>query len=546
MADSQVIPANEAEELDDRSGTPVSPATRPPLSVFGRRDSLVRQASVDRLQNEGIKRRNTIRNRKELEKKSVLSKQLLQLLNDEGMDLIKNCSEDMNSSVDEQHNQLHLSIIINCSVESRNVLSSAMQKLLNAGITLNHIETRPDKGRNLFLFLRIRTFICRLPGPQMDVFDALTKLVIDKQQVLERIQLSRWRQKRNKSSGNIWYPKHVSELDLCAHVVVKYEPTEDPKHPGYGDAAYIARRAELNDIANTYRYGDSMPLVEYSKEENRTWQLAYTQLKLLRKTHTCSEYQHNVDEMEKAGVITGDKIPQLRELNLYIQRKTGFELRPCGGLLSARDFLASLAFRVFQATLYVRHGKAPHHCPEPDVIHEILGHCPMFADPDLAQMSQEIGLLSLGASDEQIERLSTVYWFIVEFGLCRQEGSLKAIGAGLISAYGELQHACSNVPNHEDFVPEVTALRSYEDSDYQPLYFVAESIRDAMQRLRVYARKLCPSTMNIYRPLTRTVQQLSLGQSMQIKLSELQVECKEMSQLIEDFNKDTVFTDSIK
>lgn len=32
----------------------------------------------------------------------------------------------------------------------------------------------------------------------------------------------------------------------------------------------------------------------------------------------------------------------------------------------------------------------------------------MFADPYIAEMSQEIGLLSLGATDEQIEKLSTV------------------------------------------------------------------------------------------------------------------------------------------
>ncbi|KAI1727424.1 biopterin-dependent aromatic amino acid hydroxylase domain-containing protein [Ditylenchus destructor] len=417
------------------------------------------------------------------------------------------------------------------SGDSRGVLTSAIQKLLAAGIALNHIETRPDKGHQDELEL----LFANCHGSKWMFLDALTKLVIEKQQVIERIQLRRSGPAEIDNPENVWFPKHIAELDQCAHVVVKYEPTEDPKHPGFGDAEYINRRAELNKIANSYRFGDQMPIVQYSEKENLTWRQAYTQLKLIRKTHTCLEYQQNVSQMEEAGVITDDRIPQLKDLNAYIQKKTGFELRPCGGLLSARDFLASLAFRVFQATLYVRHWSAPHHCPEPDVIHEVLGHCPMFADPDLAQMSQEIGLLSLGATDEQIERLSTVYWFIVEFGLCRQDGSLKAIGAGLISAYGELQHACSNVPTHEPFEPEITALRTYEDSDYQPLYFVAESIRDAMERLRVYARQLCPARMTVYRPLTRSVCQMPLEQMVKQHLKDFQQKCNETQELFKRY-----------
>ena len=93
-------------------------------------------------------------------------------------------------------------------------------------------------------------------------------------------------------------------------------------------------------------------------------------------------------------------------------------------------------------------------------------------------------MASLGASEDDIKKLATCYWFTVEFGMCRQKGQLKAYGAGLLSSFGELEYCLSGKPQLLAFEPPKTAVQEYPITQYQPIYYVADSFEDAKSRVR--------------------------------------------------------------
>ena len=308
----------------------------------------------------------------------------------------------------------------------------------------------------------------------------------------------------------IEFPRHISELDQCNHLLIKYEPELDPTHPGFHDPEYRARRRQVAEIAFNYKFGERIPEVAYNAKEVATWRQIYLRLKEAYASYACEQHNWALGLLEQHAGYGPDSIPQLQRVSDYLERTTGWRLRPAAGLLTARDFLASLAFRVFQTTQYIRHWGNPEHSVEPDCIHELMGHIPMLCDREFAQFSQEIGLASLGASDEQIEKFATLYWFTVEFGLCRERGQLKCYGAGLLSSYGEMEHALeSNKAQLKEFVPEQTALEHYDDSNYQLVYYVASSFEDAKLKIGQYAgRHLRRDFELAYDPYTCSIRQL--------------------------------------
>ncbi|KAM3924795.1 tyrosine 3-monooxygenase-like [Leptodactylus fuscus] len=407
-----------------------------------------------------------------------------------------------------------LNLIFTFRNSSASPLASSLKILEKHGAIIYHIETRPagwfNKQEELDCFVKCfihNSSICSL-------LSSLKKTAGDVKVAKDLTPPS--------------FPRKVQDLDMCQHLNLRFEPNFDKDHPGFGDQEYKKRRAYFAELAFKYKDGNVIPRIEYTAEEVATWRQVYRSLSSLYPSYACKQYLDTFHQLEKYCGYSENSIPQLQDVSNFLKERTGFKLRPAAGLLSARDFLACLAFCVFPSTQYLRHPSSAMHSPEPDCCHELLGHIPMLADKDFAQFSQDIGLASLGASDEDIEKLSTLYWFTIEFGLCKQHGSIKAYGAGLLSSYGELLYALSNKPELKPFDPEVTAIQPYQDNSFQPVYFVSESFEDSKVKLRQYVVKMKKPFYLHYDPFTCSIEILDSFQKVRTALCQIKDELRSL------------------
>ncbi|CAD6197023.1 unnamed protein product [Caenorhabditis auriculariae] len=338
------------------------------------------------------------------------------------------------------------------------------------------------------------------------------------------------------TTGSQWFPKSIYELDICAKRVIMYGAGLDADHPGFKDVEYRQRRMMFADVALSYKHGEPIPRIEYTASETHTWGVIYRKLRQLHKKHACREFLDNFELLERHCGYSENNIPQLEDICRFLKAKTGFRVRPVAGYLSARDFLAGLAFRVFFCTQYVRHHADPFYTPEPDTVHELMGHMALFAEPDFAQFSQEIGLASLGASEEDLKKLATLYFFSIEFGLSsdncadtpdkenageKPSRKYKVYGAGLLSSAGELQHAVEGNATIIRFDPDRVVEQECLITTFQNAYFYTRNFEEAQQKLRMFTSNMKRPFVVRYNPYTESVEVLNNQRSIMLAVNSL-------------------------
>jgi phenylalanine-4-hydroxylase len=242
-------------------------------------------------------------------------------------------------------------------------------------------------------------------------------------------------------------------------------------HPGANDPRYRERRNEIAAAALAGRPGEPAPRIAYTDDEHEVWRTVCRELAPKHERYAVHEFR--VAKVRLA--LPTDGVPGLDEVSALLEPLSGWRYLPAAGLVPLAAFYGSLAERRFHSTQYVRHPAVPLYTPEPDIVHEVIGHGHLLATPTFGELHRLAGIASRRLRDpENLRFLSRVFWFSLEFGAVVEDGELRAYGAGILSSYGEIEEFRAMTHRPLDLIEMGTA--DYDITAYQPVLYVAESV----------------------------------------------------------------------
>lgn len=218
--------------------------------------------------------------------------------------------------------------------------------------------------------------------------------------------------------------------------------------------------------------------VHWSDGENKIWQaLVERQLDII-KGKACDEFMEGLELLD----LPHDRIPQLDEVSAVLSKATGWEVQQVPALINFDEFFNLLANKKFPVATFIRTEEEFDYLQEPDVFHEIFGHCPLLTNPAFAHFTHTYGKLGQKASKEDRVYLARLYWFTVEFGLMQTANGKRIYGGGILSSPGETEYSMNSVEAERNPLDPLEVMRTpYRIDIMQPVYFTINSFDDLFE-----------------------------------------------------------------
>jgi phenylalanine-4-hydroxylase len=210
---------------------------------------------------------------------------------------------------------------------------------------------------------------------------------------------------------------------------------------------------------------------KYTSEERALWSELVQRRMAQLKQCACREY---LQGWQVLG-LEQEQIPHLPEISERLYKRTGWRVQPVSGFMPSLPFFEMLRARQFPATTWLRSRESMDYTPEPDMLHDALGHLPMLAEPSFADAVAEYGRVCHAMeSEEKLERMGRLYWYTFEFGLIRQDGAVKVYGSGVASSQKECTNVFSGGCEIRDFsVAEVLNTTVKVDQIHKRLFAIS-------------------------------------------------------------------------
>lgn len=223
------------------------------------------------------------------------------------------------------------------------------------------------------------------------------------------------------------------------------------------------------------KQSDENGYIKWQDDENLRWQRLYErQIKLLA-GRACDQYMQGIELLK----MPSDKIPQLGDIDKVLLATTGWRTAQVPALINFTEFFTLLANKQFPVATFIRSEEEFDYLQEPDVFHEIFGHCPLLTNSAFAHFTNTYGKLGLAASKEDRIYLARLYWFTVEFGLLQTANGTRIYGGGILSSPGETIYSLeSDMPQRMQMDPLAAMRTPYRIDIMQPLYYILEDAND--------------------------------------------------------------------